>query len=380
MRIEIWADVACGWAHIGKRRLEKALASWDGEPVEVVWRPYQIDPSAPARAVPMEQVLRDPVADEALRACAPGLSPAENRARVAGIAASEGLGEQWGSGYRVSTLEAHRLIALAYEKGGAALQDRVVERLLRAHFVEVRDISDAAVLTEIATDAGLAEAAGYTGTTALSAPSGTTALSAPSGDSARTQAPAGDAGDRRAPAEGGAGPQALIPGTAAWRALPGAELTRELLLIGKAKGVRTSPTIVANGLALEGAQPPETIAAFLRDAAGHAPRRLPAEVERLRHAESLLDQRDPLGALTLLRPLMDEHGDDRSVRMLAARAYFASAQLNRARTTLESLVTESPDDSYARHLLGRTLQRQGRHEEAAPHLTLAAAMTPDYAA
>ncbi|MGI5486284.1 tetratricopeptide repeat protein [Microtetraspora malaysiensis] len=92
-----------------------------------------------------------------------------------------------------------------------------------------------------------------------------------------------------------------------------------------------------------------------------------------------LDQRDPFGALVLLRPLLDEHGDDRNVRMLAARAYFASAQLGRARATLERLVAESPDDSYARHLLGRTLQRQGLAEEAAPHLTMAAVMTPEYA-
>ncbi|WP_344878514.1 DsbA family protein [Nonomuraea antimicrobica] len=278
MRIEIWADVVSGWAHVGKRRLEKALAGWQGEAVEVVWRPYQIDPSAPA-----------------------------------------------------GTLEAHRLIALAYEKGGAELQSRVLERVLHAHFVEVRDISDPAVLTEIATEAGLAEEAGHTGS--------------------------------------GAAPQTP----------PGAELTRELLLIGKAKGVHTSPTIVVGDLALEGAQPPEAIRAFLEEASERTPRRLPAEVERLRHAESLLDQRDPLGALTLLRPLMREHGDDRGVRMLAARAYFGSAQLNRARTALESLVSESPDDSYARHLLGRTLQRQGRHEEAATHLALAATMTPDYA-
>ncbi|GAA2212131.1 hypothetical protein GCM10009850_075930 [Nonomuraea monospora] len=310
--------------------MEKALASWSGEPVEVVWRPYQIDPSAPVRAVPMSEMLQDPVADEALRACAPGLSPAENRARVADVAAAEGLGEQWGSGWRAGTLEAHRLIALAYEKGGAELQERVVERILHAHFVDVQDISDLAVLTSIAAATGLAEEAGYTGEPAL-------------------------------------------------ETLPGAEHVRELLLVGKAKGVRTSPTIVANGLALEGAQPPETLREFLEDAARHTPRRLPAEVERLRHAESLLDQRDPLGALTLLRPLLAEHGDDRGVRLLAARAYFASAQLNRARTTLESLVAESPDDSYARHLLGRTLQRQGRHEEAASHLTLAAVMTPDYA-
>jgi predicted DsbA family dithiol-disulfide isomerase len=26
MRIEIWADTVCPWAHIGKRRLERALA------------------------------------------------------------------------------------------------------------------------------------------------------------------------------------------------------------------------------------------------------------------------------------------------------------------------------------------------------------------
>ncbi|SDJ96456.1 DsbA family protein [Nonomuraea jiangxiensis] len=324
MRVEIWADVVCGWAHIGQRRLEKALASWEGEPVEVVWRPYQIDPSAPARAVPLAETLRDPMADEALRACAPGLSPADNRARVAEVAAAEGLGAQWGSEWRASTLEAHRLIALAYEKGGAEVQGQVVERVLRAHFVEVRDISDPAFLSEVAAEAGLAGFAG------------------------------GEAGS-------------------------GAELTRELLLIGKAKGVRTSPTIIVGDLALEGAQSPETIREFLEDASRRAPRRLPDEVRRLRWAESLLDQRDPLGALTLLRPLMAEHGGDRGVRMLEARAYFASAQLNRARTALESLVAESPDDSYARHLLGRTLQRQGRHDEAASHLTLAAVMTPDYA-
>ncbi|NUP01671.1 MAG: DsbA family oxidoreductase [Nonomuraea sp.] len=320
MRIEIWADVVCGWAYIGKRRLEKALASWEGEPVEVVWRPYQIDPSAPARAVPLAETLRDPMVDEALQACSPGPSPAESRERVAGIAAAEGLGPQWGATWRASTFDAHRLIALAYESGGAETQSAVVERVLRAHFVETLDISDPAVLAAIAGEHGVPW-------------------------------------DRR-----------------------GAEPVRELLLTGKAKGVRTSPTIVANGLALAGAQPPEEIARFLEGAAGHVPRRLPAEVERLRHAESLLDRRDPLGALTLLGPLLDEHGSDRGVRLLAARAYFASAQLGRARAALESLVADAPDDSYARHLLGRTLQRQGKPEEAASHLTLAAVMTPDYAA
>ncbi|MFI7443449.1 DsbA family protein [Nonomuraea indica] len=325
MRVEIWADVVCPWAYIGKRRLQKALAGWEGEPVEVVWRPYRIDPTAPAPGEPLAGVLRDPQVDEALRACNPDLTPADNRTLVERIAAAEGLGPPWGAAWRASTHDAHRLIALAYERGGAALQDAVAEGVLRAHFVEALDLSRPEVLGRVAAGAGFAEGADLLAT---------------------------GAGD---------------------------EHVRESLLVGKAMGVRTSPTLVVAGHALAGAQPPEVIREFLEEAGATAVRRLPAEVERLRHVESLLDQRDPLGALTLLRPLLGEHGDDRGVRMLAARAYYASAQLGRAAATLERLVAESPDDSYARHLLGRTLQRQGRHEEAVPHLAMASAMTPSYA-
>jgi len=154
---------------------------------------------------------------------------------------------------------------------------------------------------------------------------------------------------------------------------------RELVLGGRAVGVRTSPTIVANGRALEGARHPDAIREFLVAAAAHTPRALPEEVERFRRAEALLGAGDPLGALTLLRPMLDEHAADRGVRLLAARAHYRSAQLGRARRGLESLVEENPDDAYARLLLGRTLQRQGRSDLAGPHLRLAGVMVPGYA-
>jgi predicted DsbA family dithiol-disulfide isomerase len=320
MRIEIWADVVCGWAYIGKRRVEKAL---DGLDVEVVWRPFRIDPTAPAKAEPYEEAMADPMADAALRRCAPGLTPGENRVRMSLIAAEEGLGRPWGPAWRASSHDAHRLIALALEHGGPALQDAVAERVMKAHFVDGLDISDRATLHRLAAEAGFA------------------------GGGALLDAGAGDA------------------------------LVRELLLKGKAMGVSTSPTIVAGADALAGAQPPEVIRDFVLGA--RPARRLPEEVERYRHAESLLDQRDPLGALTLLEPLLDAHGDDRNVLLLAGRCYYLSAQLGRARATLERLVAAAPDDAYARHLLGRTLQRQGRDAEAAPHLRMAAAMAPEYA-
>lgn len=304
MRIEIWMDVVCPWAYIGKRRVERAVAALD-EPVEVVWRPYRIDPAAPVPAVPLEEVL-------------PDATPPEHGSGMAGIAAREGIGPRWGAAWRASSHDAHRLIALAEQAG---VQDAVVEALLRAHFVDAVDISDRAVLADVVRDVF------------------------PDGP-------------------------ALLYGNA------GEERVRELLLEGRARGIRTSPTIVAGDRALAGAQPPEVIAEFL---AGSGERRaVPAEVERYRWAESLLEQRDPLGALVLLRPLLDEHAADRSVRTLAARAWYASAQLGRARTALEELVAERPDDAYAHVLLGRTLQRLGRHEEAQPHMRLGGALVPAY--
>jgi predicted DsbA family dithiol-disulfide isomerase len=326
MHIEIWADVVCPWAYIGKRRLERALAAADGGvPTEVVWYPYRLDPTAPAPGVPLDAVLRDPEVDTALRSCAPALTPAENRARVSRIAADEGLGPRWGAAWHASSHDAHRLIALARAHGGAPLQDAVVEEVLHAHFVAARDISRPDVLADAA------EAAGFAGAADLLAAGG------------------------------------------------GHAEVRERLLTGAAMGVATSPTIVVGGRALAGAQPPDVILAFLRDAVRDPRPRPPREVERLRHAEALLDRRDPLGALVLLGPLLAEHGGDRGVRTLAARAYYASAQLGRAEAALRGLVADFPDDSYARLLLGRTLERRGDRDAAAPHLAAAATMTPAYA-
>lgn len=58
-------------------------------------------------------------------------------------------------------------------------------------------------------------------------------------------------------------------------------------------------------------------------------------------------------------------------RLLLARAYFHSAQLRRAEGAARAVLEESPDDAYAHLLLGRTLQRAGRGDEARQHLRLA---------
>src|SRR5262245_36941564 len=48
LRVDIWSDIACPWCYIGKRRLEAALARFPHrDAVEVVWRAFELDPSAP---------------------------------------------------------------------------------------------------------------------------------------------------------------------------------------------------------------------------------------------------------------------------------------------------------------------------------------------
>lgn len=56
MRIDIWSDVVCPWCYIGKRHLEQALAGFaHRDEVEIVYRSFELDPTAPQ--VPVETTV-----------------------------------------------------------------------------------------------------------------------------------------------------------------------------------------------------------------------------------------------------------------------------------------------------------------------------------
>jgi predicted Zn-dependent protease len=99
-------------------------------------------------------------------------------------------------------------------------------------------------------------------------------------------------------------------------------------------------------------------------------------------AERLLDTGKPLEAADALIPVVAAEPGNAAVRLLLARAYFHSAQLRRAEEQLRWLIDRDPSDHYAQFVLGRTLERQGRPEQALPHLRMAAVMRPvdDYTA
>ena len=106
---------------------------------------------------------------------------------------------------------------------------------------------------------------------------------------------------------------------------------------------------------------------------------------RLSWAQGLFERGDHVAAATALAELVDEIESSRTssapdeavlhavtdLRLMLARAYFQSAQLGRAEATLQQVIEQEPTDAYAHLLLGRTLQRAGRHEEAARPLALA---------
>ncbi|GAA1282332.1 DsbA family oxidoreductase [Saccharothrix xinjiangensis] len=148
MRLDVWSDVVCPWCYIGKRKLERALGQWDGEPVTVVWRPFQLQADAKNSGRPMVDVLAEKMGAEGAR---------EAQRRVTEVAAAEGLAYDLGKQVEANTFDAHRLLLAARDQG---VQAAVGERFFRAHFTEGADVGDRGVLVALAEEAGLTGAAG----------------------------------------------------------------------------------------------------------------------------------------------------------------------------------------------------------------------------
>jgi hypothetical protein len=100
--------------------------------------------------------------------------------------------------------------------------------------------------------------------------------------------------------------------------------------------------------------------------------------ERWERARLFFEAKDYAAAARVLGGLVEEAPDQVGPRLLLARSYYHSAQLRRAEAELRAVVELDPVEHYARLMLGRTLQRQGRHDEAASHLRIASAFVGDF--
>jgi predicted DsbA family dithiol-disulfide isomerase len=206
--IDIYSDVICPWCYVGKRRLERALKTWDGVPVNIRWRPFQLNPTMPRNGMDRRQYLDAKFG-----------SPAAAQAiydHVSAAGTEEGIQFAFERiALTPNTFPAHRLIWLAGHHGK---QDEMVEILFRRYFLEGGDIGNIETLSLVAAQAGLDQAATETFLT-------------------------GDEGVGEVKAEEAA---------------------------GHCMGIRGVPYFVFNGVnALSGAQPPEQLlVAFRQSAAG----------------------------------------------------------------------------------------------------------------
>jgi Flp pilus assembly protein TadD len=91
-------------------------------------------------------------------------------------------------------------------------------------------------------------------------------------------------------------------------------------------------------------------------------------------ADLLLNMGQPTEAARILTAVVEAEPANEAALELLARAYFASAQLHRAEEALTRLVELAPANGWARRALARTLERQSRHAEAAPHHRVADAL------
>ena len=147
MQVEIWSDLVCPWCYLGKRRFERALESFGHrDEVTVVYRSFELDPSAPAGVTTATvERLADKYGMTAQQAD-------DAQRQMEQRAAQDGLEFRMDGLRSGNTRDAHRLLHLAKAHG---VQAALAERLHRAYFTEQASIFDHSSLTELAVEAGL---------------------------------------------------------------------------------------------------------------------------------------------------------------------------------------------------------------------------------
>jgi predicted DsbA family dithiol-disulfide isomerase len=137
--IEVVCDVVCPWCYVGKHQLEKALTLLGRDNVEIHWKPFQLNPTAPAEGVERRycralkfgrlsgtEILESGVVEDGRRL---GIEIQLERLKTV-----------------PNTFNAHRLIWLAGKEGE---QGRLVENLFHAYFGEGENIGKLEVLRRI---------------------------------------------------------------------------------------------------------------------------------------------------------------------------------------------------------------------------------------
>lgn len=145
LQIDIVSDVMCPWCVIGYRQLVTALEA-TGTPHDIRWHPFELNPNMPREG----QNIREHVAEKY------GSTKEQSdasRVRMTQVGAEVGFEFRYADDMRMhNTFNQHQLLHWAEQQG--RMHDLKMA-LFAAHFTHGRNLSDDAVLADVAAQNGL---------------------------------------------------------------------------------------------------------------------------------------------------------------------------------------------------------------------------------
>lgn len=145
LRIDIISDVMCPWCVVGYRQLTKALAATDTAH-DIHWHPFELNPDMPQTGQNLREHIMEKYGSTAQESEA-------SRAHLTAVGADLGFDFRFNDESRMhNTFNTHQLLHWADQQGR---MDALKQALFTAHFTDQKDLSDVAVLADVAADIGL---------------------------------------------------------------------------------------------------------------------------------------------------------------------------------------------------------------------------------
>ena len=148
LTIEMVSDLVCPWCWLGLRRIRSAIDLVEDVDVELVFRPFELDPTIPQGGVNYRDYMASKFGPET-----EDNRWASMREALVQYGEEEGIPFNFGElRHRPNSFDAHRLVRWAQGQGKGV---EAKEALFSAYFEHAQDIGDYDVLADIGESIGL---------------------------------------------------------------------------------------------------------------------------------------------------------------------------------------------------------------------------------